>query len=108
MRKPLQFTDGVWFQAGPVNLGFLPDILLPADKRPVKEQLEDRYSHGGGWRPIHGFRMDGRYRLHFPGDPVFEPAACIALGDELVIFYPNCSLLAVLRRDKSFEVTRVD
>jgi hypothetical protein len=48
------------------------------------------------------------YSLRFPGDPPFLPAAACAFGDELVIFYPQCSLLAVLQADGSFEVTRVD
>jgi hypothetical protein len=89
-------------------LGFLPDILDAGDKRPVKDQLEDRYAHGGGWRPIKGFTMDNDRVLHFPEDPPFHPAAMTAIGDEIVIFYPNCSLLAVIAKDGSFEVTRVD
>jgi hypothetical protein len=86
----------------------LPDILLASDKRPVKEQLEDRYAHGGGWRPIPGMRMTRDYVLHFPGDPPFKPAAYSAFGDEIVIFYPQCSLLAVVHPDASYEVCRVD
>jgi hypothetical protein len=90
------------------ELGFLPDILRANDKRPVKDQLEDRYAHGGGWRPIKGFTMDKNRVLRFPEDPPFYPAAIIVIGGETVIFYPNCSLLAVIAKDGSFEVTRVD
>ena len=100
--------DGVWFFIGGASLGFLPDILLASDKRSIREQLEDRYAHGGGWRPIEGMRMGKDYVMHFPGDAPFRPAACCSFGDELVIFYPNCSLLCVMQRDGNFEVTRVD
>lgn len=30
-------------------LGLLPDILRPEDKRGLVDQLNDRYSHGGGF-----------------------------------------------------------
>ena len=96
------------------GLGFLPDILMSEDKRPVKEQLEDRYRHGGGWRPIKGFRLAkgkdilAQPALRFPGDPPFKAAAIGKISDETVIFYPQCSLLAVVAKDGSWEVTRVD
>lgn len=93
------------------GLGYLPDILLPTDKRPVKDQLEDRYAHGGGYRPFPDkhFRLDRRtMTLKFPGDPVFKPAAMAFFGSEQVFFYPNCSLLLILQPDGKFDVTRVD
>jgi hypothetical protein len=90
------------------GLGFLPDILLNEDKRPVKAQLEDRYRHGGGWRPIPGITMLPNKMLHFPGDPPFKPCALTKIGDEVVVFYQQASLLAVIQPDKSYEVVRVD
>lgn len=98
----------------PSWLGFLPDILLPNDPRSVKEQLEDRYAHGGGWRPIEGFRLQKgkdillNPTLRFPGDPPFKAAAMTTIGEETVIYYPLCSLLAVVAKDGTWEVTRVD
>jgi hypothetical protein len=92
----------------PEGLGFLPDILSAADRRPVKAQLMDRYAHGGGWRPIQGFRMQKNRTLRFPGDPPFRPSAATDINGELVIFYRNCSLLAVIQKDGKFEVTRCD
>lgn len=95
----------------PSQLGFLPDILLSNDKRTVREQLEDRYAHGGGWRPF----PEGHFKLNrmtmtlkFPGDPLFKPIAFTQIGDETVVFYPNCSLLAIIQPDGKFEVSRVD
>jgi hypothetical protein len=102
----------VWMQLDstfhPEGLGFLTDIVLASDKRPVKEQLEDRYRHGGGFRPIHGFKMKPNKILVFPGDPPFKPSAGAVINDEIVVFYRNCSLLAIIQKDGSFEVTRVD
>jgi hypothetical protein len=92
----------------PMGLGFLPEILLDDDKRPVKEQLEDRYRHGGGWRPIPGITMGAQRVLHFAGDPPYRPAALAKINDEFVIFYPQASLLAVVQPDNSYEVVRVD
>jgi hypothetical protein len=95
----------------PEWLGFLPEILLEEDKRTVKEQLEDRYSHGGGWRPFGDkkFKLDQMTKvLRYPGDPPFKPAAFTQIGDETVVFYPQCSLLAVIQKDGSWEITRVD
>lgn len=93
----------------PEQLGFLPDILTSDDARPVKEQLEDRYRHGGGWRPIPGMSLNRKtMTMRFPGDPIFKPAAFTTIGKEIVVFYPQCSLLAVIQPDGKFEVTRVD
>jgi hypothetical protein len=89
------------------RLGLLLDILSASDRRPVKEQLEDRYRHGGGWRPIQGFRMQ-KNRTLLTDDASYRPAAAADVNGELVIFYKNCSLLAVIQQDGKFEVTRVD
>jgi hypothetical protein len=95
----------------PEGLGFLPDILLANDPRPVKAQLDDRYRHGGGYRPFSDkkFKLDRMTMvLHYPGDPPFRPAAFTQIGDETVVFYPVCSLLAIIQKDGSWEITRVD
>jgi hypothetical protein len=95
----------------PRMLGLLPEILDADDKRPVKDQLDDRYAHGGGWRPFpeNHFKLERMsMTLRFPGDPPFRPAAFTQLGDETVVFYPSCSLLAVIQPDGKYEVTRVD
>ena len=88
--------------------------MLTSDPRPVKDQLEDRYAHGGGWRPNKGFRLQkgkdilAAPTLRYPGDAPFKAFAKAKFGDEWVIFYPYCSLLAVVQPDGSWEVVRVD
>jgi hypothetical protein len=52
--------------------------------------------------------MQKNRTLRFPGDPPYRPAAAADFNGELVIFYPSCSLLAVIQQDGKFEVTRVD
>jgi hypothetical protein len=106
-------TETIWIafdpRFTPNHLGYLPEILRADDPRPVKAQLEDRYAHGGGWRPIKGFALDpDSLVLAFPEDPPYRPAAACHLGKELVIFYPQCQLLCVVQRDGAWEVTRVD
>jgi hypothetical protein len=91
------------------DLGFLWDILTPEDKRKVSEQLNDRYAHGGGYRPFKGFTLDRRtMTMRYPGDPPFKPSAMTAIGDEKVFFYPQGQWLLILQPDNTWEVTRVD
>jgi hypothetical protein len=89
-----------------VNLGFLPNIIDDADPRPVKEQVNEKYAYGGGWRPMSGFRRSG-FKLIYPGDPPMTPVAMTQIRDEMVILYPHDWLL-VVQKDGSFECSRMD
>ena len=92
-------------------LGFLPEILRPEDPRPVKEQLADRYAHGGGWSPFgkDQWTLSKGMVLKYPGDPALKPIAALRLplSDELVILYPH-QMAAIIQADQSFEVARLD
>ncbi len=93
----------------PELLGFLPEILLPDDPRPVREQLAERYTHGGGYNPFKGFTLDsGTMTLTYPGDPPLRPGALLKIGKEVVFYYPRGSWLLIMQTDKSWVVTRVD
>ena len=89
------------------QLGLIPFFLDERDPRPVKEQIEANYQHGGGWRPIKGFKFGKLGELLYPEDPPYQPIAISRLRDELVVFY-TCQLLMVLQPDGSFEVARID
>lgn len=90
-------------------LGLVPHFFWNSDPRPAKDQLADRYAHGGGYRPIAGFTMDpDTADLQFIGDPPFRAVAEAWLRTERLLFYSNCSLLAIVQPDGSFVVTRVD
>lgn len=89
-------------------LGYLPDFFDEADPRPAREQIHERYRHGGGWRPFKGFTMaDDGSDISFPGDPPMVLLAEAKLRDETLRFY-DCAWLAIVQPDGSFEVSRVD
>ena len=45
--------------------------------------------------------------LHYPGDPDFEPLAAVWLRREVIMVY-ECSIVAIVQPDGSFEVARMD
>lgn len=96
-------------QAGPEHLGLWPAIFLADDPRPAKEQVNERYSYGGGWMPMKGFELTLEKRLCYPGDPPLKPfAAChLPLSNETIYFYPH-SQVAIVQADESFEAGRMD
>jgi hypothetical protein len=98
----------IWVVLKPdVDLGFLPAMIRLNDLRPVKEQLDERYAHGGGWNPTPGFTMQPNHVLHYPEDPPFHPLAMSMHGDETLVFYEH-DFLAIIQKDGTFEVARVD
>jgi len=90
------------------DLGFIPTFLSLNDPRPAKEQFDDNYQHGGGWRPIKGYTIlnpDGY--LLYPGDPVLKPIAEIVFRDETIRIY-DYAIVCIVQPDGSFEVSRMD
>lgn len=92
-----------------VDLGFLPGFLDANDPAPAREQLHNGYSAngGGGWRPFTGHTLLPNNALAYPGDPVLLPLATTHLGDETIVLYES-SWVAVIQRDRTFEVSRMD
>ncbi len=88
-------------------LGLIPTFLSEADPRPAREQLDANYRHGGGWIPHPGFAMLPGGALAYPGDPDLPLLAEARLRGEVVRFY-ECSWVAVVAPDGSFEVARMD
>ena len=93
-------------QFTPDGLGYLPVIIRGDDPRPAKEQINDRYAHGGGWNPFPGFTMT-EGTLRYSDDPPLRLLAVARLRDETLRFY-ECSWLAIEQPDGSFEVSRMD
>lgn len=92
------------------TLGFIPDFLNPADPRPAREQFNENYAHGGGWRP----RPAGAFTvigdgdaIQYPGDPPFPAAAMTMLRDEKIIVYAM-SYVAIFQPDGTVEIARMD
>src|SRR5262245_45726439 len=101
----------VWIMLHPAmtldHLGLLPDMLDLADPRPAREQFDANYQHGGGWHPQSGFVLSADAKMTYPGDPPLPPLAATYLRDELIVFY-DCSYVAIIQPDRSFEICRMD
>jgi hypothetical protein len=89
------------------DLGLLPMFLNPENPKSAKDQIDDSYQHGGGWRPFKGFKLGADNTLSYPNDPALHPIAQTKVGQELVVVYPY-GWVAVIQPDRSFEVARVD
>ena len=92
----------------PNFVGFIPTFLDLDDPRPAKEQFQERYAFGGGWRPQSGFtNRDGTPVLHFKGDPPFKPIAVMRLREEMIFVYLH-GYVSIFQPDGSFEACRMD
>jgi hypothetical protein len=92
---------------GPVEWGFIPGWLDDNDPRSAREQLNEKYVYGG-WQPFQGFKkLDIKYGLHYPGDPVQYPFSMITFRNEKLLIYPG-SWVCIVQEDKSWEVCRMD
>jgi hypothetical protein len=91
----------------PGHLGLLPWMLDENDPRDAREQFNERYAHGGGWHPMGGFKLNPNNSLKYPGDPVLEPLAHLQFRNELIVFYDS-SWVAIIQKDRTFEVCRMD
>lgn len=97
-----------WFKVHEtVELGFLPGFILDSDPRPVREQIDDRYKHGGGWFPFSGFKLLPNGDLSYPEDEPTKVLAMTRLRDEIIIFYEH-SWLVVMQPSGEWEVARID
>jgi len=90
-------------------LGFLPGMLSEEDPRPAREQFNERYAYGGGWRPFgqDKFKLKDNLVLTYPEDPPSVPLALLEFRNELIVFYEH-AIVMIRQRDGSFEVSRMD
>ncbi len=86
----------------PFVVGLLPMFFNEHDDRPALDQLQASYPS----RPFDGFEMVDD-ELVYPGDPPMRPISSTWLKDERLVLY-ECELLAIIQKDGSFTVTRVD
>lgn len=107
----LMLVQGVhWKELQPDGIeaaGEIPFFVDDSDERPVAEQFNQHYAHGGGWRPMRGFEMDEHGKLSYPGDQPLVPLAIGMKGLEVIVVY-NHSMIAILQRNGDFEVARMD
>jgi hypothetical protein len=95
------------------DVGFLPTFLYESDPRPAKEQFNERYNFGGGWNHLDGFTMlengDMQYKSE-PGEEQDPPTMLLAeaqFRDETIRLYQH-AWVAIVQKDGSFEVSRMD
>ena len=89
-------------------LGIMPFFFSEDDPRPARDQLDENYQHGGGYRPLHGWEMRPDGTIKYPGDD--RPPRLLAeakLRDETLRFFES-AWLCIIQPDGSFAVTRVD
>jgi hypothetical protein len=91
------------------NLGWIPAFLSPDDPRPAREQFDERYAHGGGWRPMKEWHVGDANlpTIQYPGDPALQPVAFTHFRDELICIYPH-AWVGIFQLDGTFEVSRMD
>jgi len=94
-------------RVSPDVFGILPEFLDMKDPRPAREQLHERYAHGGGWHPMKEWKLEKDNSIRYPGDPPHEPLAQIKFRNELILIY-EFSWVAIVQPDRSFEVSRMD
>lgn len=102
------------------ELGYLPEIISCSDPRPVVDQVNDRYAHGGGWYPMKPKKwiLDREsMTLTYPVSEdeaaycepeVYEPyARTRVLSGEMVYVYAH-SWVLIDRGGDDWEVSRMD
>jgi hypothetical protein len=89
------------------HLGIIPMFLSAFDPRTAVEQIDDAYAHGGGWRKFDGFAMQADGSIEYAGDPPYPVLAEAWLRDECIRYYDH-SWVAIVQKDGSFEVARLD
>ena len=91
-------------------VGLIPAFLDELDPRSAIEQIDQNYQHGGGWRDMDGTifeRESGEYVYCYPDDPPFQELSRAYFRDELLVFF-DCQLLAVIQKDGSYRISRID
>lgn len=88
-------------------VGMIPSWLSELDPRSASEQLDSWYQHGGGWSPFKGHKLNDDNSLSYPGDPDLPVLVEMTLRDETICIYPH-AWVAIIQKDRSFEVCRMD
>lgn len=90
-------------------LGAIPFFLDENDPRPAAEQFDEAYAHGGGWRPLPGWKLDSNAHITYPGDETLAPVAYTRLRDEAIFVYPHAWVcVAKVGKPDEFAVSRMD
>lgn len=88
-------------------LGFIPEFITESDPRPAREQIDEAYSHGGGWRKFEGFKMLPNGNIVYPGDPPMLLLFETHLRQETIRVYQH-AWVAIVQPDGGYEIARLD
>lgn len=110
------FMGWDWYSFAPAHiLGLIPDIILPDRPETISEQVNARYSHGGGWKNFEGFTLEYSTedmfapKLTYPGDPPIEICAISACSSgELCILFEEAWVAAINPKTATYEIARMD
>lgn len=88
----------------------VPSWLRNAPEGEKAAKVFDRCYAYGGWKPLHNpkTRLDmetGAYK--YPGDPIQKPLFKIEYNDEVIYGYRS-EMWAIMQKDGSFEISRMD
>lgn len=89
------------------HLGMIPSFFSESDPRPAREQIAERYAHGGGWSPLEGWKSFPDGSIQYPGDPPKLVLWETKLRSETIRVYFN-AWVGIFQEDGSFEVARID
>lgn len=89
------------------HIGMIPFWLDESNPEPARNQLNENYGHGGGWRPFNGFTLQPDNSIVYPGDPAHKPIAEMRLREERILMYEH-AWVAIIQPDRSFEICRMD
>ncbi len=91
--------------------GEIPFFADESDPRPLVEQLDEGYAHGGGWRSFSGFELRkngmGKYALAYPGDPLMREMARAPFRNQLVVLFES-AWVGIIENDELVDVSRMD
>ncbi len=89
-------------------IGFIPEFLDESDSRTTREQLNENYAHGGGWRPMKGWKMClADHSIEYPGDSSLLPVAKIEFREDTLFIYPHAWVM-LIQADGTHEIARMD
>lgn len=89
-------------------LGMIPEMVSADDPRPVAEQFNENYAHGGGWGPMVGWKLDlDDLIISYDDDTPLSPVAVAKCRDETIVVYRD-AWAAIIDKDGNFQVSRMD
>lgn len=91
--------------------GLLPKFADENDPRPIREQLDESYAHGGGWQSFPGFTLRkngmGNYSLIYPDDPPRRELTRAPFRGQLVVLFES-EWVGIIENDELVDVSRMN